>query len=53
MVLVNVPKEMDYERMIAQVQGGIEELNRRRNGCWIYMLPELSPLRNSRNATMA
>ena len=30
-VLVNVPKEMDYERMIAQVQGGIEATKQKKD----------------------
>ena len=30
-VLVNVPKEMDYERMIAQVQGGIESTKQKKD----------------------
>ena len=30
-VLVNVPKEVDYERMIAQVQGGIEATKQKKD----------------------
>ena len=30
-VLVNVPKEMDYERMIAQVQGGIDATKQKKD----------------------
>ena len=49
-VLTQVPKEVDYEKLIAQAEHEIEIANRKRIACWVCISPVLLPMKSSKNA---